>query len=569
MPVIHMELVAFLASASIINTCNKRFPVGEWLLRGLTVFGSAAKSNPAQVRALEAKRGLMDVETAQEEAETLVDYSSAPLSEVLPASTARGFDTLTTLTFSLITTAAVTGLSALYSCVRGTEQHSMSFIALCVCAATAMYVLVVRATASSGQSTAAQRSQSTLRQVGIAAGAVGVVLALLAMMAPDRVFDFSLRRGLNEAARHATSFVAVVLGDSASASEQQEPWLAFTFFAIALVCGAVTFIQVMPAILYARSVALQLNDASVPQWQRMLSLGAFAAPLLLAALWVRPVLGDSVLPPDLVKCNAAALARDCTTLPHAGEFFLTETQWFSLRVAAVLALCVAQVPVIRWLVAAHLRRARNDQVRTLVEFVSVPKESLRADLDIMAELTSLAAEPFQSVNVVTSSLLAPFVLLAMLALAAVRKGELSPLYTCPAVHASMAAVGLPAGALAVAAEDQSRLSDLDAFLMDTLSIAFPELPSTREMHLISPSLWRPLLSILIWYFLASWFVLSALALAYWQLEQSSAKLKLDERTAPAARAAAANAKAAEAKAAKKSRKAKKALKKAAKADKEE
>ena len=51
MPVIHMELVAFLASASIINTCNKRFPVGEWV-SGACVRGRAARSRNGGRRAI-------------------------------------------------------------------------------------------------------------------------------------------------------------------------------------------------------------------------------------------------------------------------------------------------------------------------------------------------------------------------------------------------------------------------------------------------------------------------------------------------------------------------------------
>jgi len=472
------------------------------------------------------------IEDAERIAADIVDSHSAPLSSALPAASAAGYENLSMLSFSVVVTIVVSSLAATVSCVRATEQHAMSFIALGVCAGTAAYVLFVRATASSGVSTAAQRDQSVLRRLGLGAMAVGVVLALLAMLAPDTVFDFSLRRGLNEAAEQTATFMALLLDSGDGADRATKPWLPFTLLVIAVLCGAGTFVQLVPALFYSRSLAMQLRDEATSQWKQGALLVSFAAPLLLAALWVRPVVGDSILPPDLVKCNATSLARDCTIVPHAGEFFLTETQWLSARIGLVILYCAAHLPVVRWHIEAHLRRARNDQVRTMVEYVSVRKESLRPGLDIMAELKSQAAEPFMSLNVVASSLVAPFVVLLMLALAAARKGELTPLSPCPAVHAGLHAIGIHPDAVAADPERAGAMSEVDALLMAALARVFPNLPATRSLTIISPSLWRPVLSVLIWYLLASWFVLTAVALAYWQLVLGSAKLKLQDNAAP-------------------------------------
>jgi hypothetical protein len=299
----------------------------------------------------------MTIEEARSKASQIVDSHKWRISPELPAANGRGFENLAMLIFSTVVTVGVTATAGLFACVRGTAQHEMSFIALAVCGCTAMYVLVVRATAVGGTSTAAQRNQSFLRQLGIAAAAVGVVVALLAMYAPDSVFDFSLRRGLREAASKTSLFVSLLMDvpDAGPAAPNNEPWLGFTYLVVAMLCGLATFAQVVPAVLYSRSLANQLRDPSTPQWKQITLLGSFILPLVLAALWVRPVLGNSLLPQDLIKCSASALARDCTATPHAGEVFLTETQWFSARVAGVLVVCALNVIVVRWHMESHMR----------------------------------------------------------------------------------------------------------------------------------------------------------------------------------------------------------------------
>lgn len=300
----------------------------------------------------------MTIEQARSRATQIVEGHKWRISPELPAQNGRGFENLATLMFSTVVTVGVTIVAGFVSCVRGTVQHEMSFIALVVCGSTAMYVLVVRATAVGGISSAAQRNQAFLCKLGVAAAAIGVVAALLAMNAPDTVFDFSLRRGLREAASKTSLFVSLLMDvphRAPGTASDSEPWLGFTYLVVALLCGLVTFAQVMPAILYSRSLAMQLRDTATPQWKQLTLLGSFVLPLVLAALWVRPVLGDSLLPPDLIKCSADALARDCTATPHAGEFFLTETQWLSVRVGGALLLCAINAIVVRWHMEAHMR----------------------------------------------------------------------------------------------------------------------------------------------------------------------------------------------------------------------
>lgn len=178
------------------------------------------------------------------------------------------------------------------------------------------------------------------------------------------------------------------------------------------------------------------------------------------------------------------------------------------------------------------RRARDDQVETLVEFVSVPESSINEDFDLATHLRGQAAEPYQNINVVASSLLAPFVVLAMLALIAIRKGQLETLHTCPALHMGMEAAGIPADLLAVPRNESAKLSELDHALHVALATAFPKLPDVQNVHLISPTLWRPVLSVLLWFFLVSWFILTGLGLSYWQLKLGSAKLRIEESAAP-------------------------------------
>jgi hypothetical protein len=542
MAVIHMELVMFLAISSILNAANKILPFADTYLSGIWAYAAASVANKTKVGEFVGKRGTMNLEEATEEAEEIVTSHRAPLrSRTLPLATLRGATNFHVMLFSLLVTVGVGSLSGVWSCLRGTVQHEMTFVALAVCALMVLSILIVRTLFGGAGDDETSNPQTMVRNMAIVFGLFSIIASLLSMMVPEHILDFSLQRGLRDAAGRTETFIALVLKDS-NPDQAREPWVAFTLVVLSIVCGAMAFAQVMPALLYSRSLASSLRDPETGSVKRAILLAGFVAPLVVSALWVRPLLGSGVLPQDLVKCDADSLARDCVSTPHTGEFYLTETQWLSVRVGGAILVCLLHVPVIRWLAAAHMRRAREEQVSTLVEYVSVPESSINKEFDLDRELRLRAAEPFQTVNVVTSSMLGPFIVLFMLALAIIRKGELATLYTCPHIHHGLEAMGFNATALAVPLSEANKLSELDQILQNALATAFPEISRARNISLVSPLLWRPVLSLLIWFSLVSWFVLTALSMAYWQMMHMSSKMRIkDQADTPKAADAAAPA----------------------------
>lgn len=173
----------------------------------------------------------------------------------------------------------------------------------------------------------------------------------------------------------------------------------------------------------------------------------------------------------------------------------------------------------------------------MVEFVSTPPSSRNPGFNIFEQLSFPAVRAFEFVNATAIHLAAPVVILGMLALALIRKGQLVTLDVCPAYESALMSVGLSAETFRAA--DPGRAALLDSTLYNLLSQVFPRIDEAKSIHLVSPYLWRPSLSLLVWFFLVSWFVFTMLGYLYWTLALGgTVALRREEAEAASAEAVA-------------------------------
>ena len=75
---------------------------------------------------------------------------------------------------------------------------------------------------------------------------------------------------------------------------------------------------------------------------------------------------------------------------------------------------------------------------------------------------------------------------------------------------------------------------MDEFLITAIQKYLPGFAGVHGSALVSPLLWRPVFSFLIWWICASWFVCSALGLVYWDLANIARRSMWEEKqVAPA------------------------------------
>lgn len=167
----------------------------------------------------------------------------------------------------------------------------------------------------------------------------------------------------------------------------------------AAVAGLVAVLLFRPAIWTARTYFASTRGPDrlrVPLWRRVFLMFVFFAPLFLSLSWLRPIFGDLILAGDLVKCNAAALARDCVVLPRppapvrdtileyaldwaqpwtweTSRVYLTESQWLAIRLWVALVWGAAHLLTIRTHAEQHLVLARRHIRDTLWVVTASPR----------------------------------------------------------------------------------------------------------------------------------------------------------------------------------------------------
>jgi hypothetical protein len=261
---------------------------------------------------------------------------------------------------------------------------------------------------------------------------------------------------------------------------------------------------------------------------------ALLAPLAAATAWVRPLVGASVLAADLVKCSADAPARDCVAgggAPGAGAG-LGESDWLALRLALVAACVALRAATFRWFVGTYLRSTRSHQLEYLQDQVALGGALVRpagdqgarggagagagAEEEAVKHATALieaVARVVASTCVAALHLLAPAALLASLAAALARRGAVDT-GVCAALHTGLGALGLDTARLRDAHPE--RPATLDEGLQRLSDWALGAREGAAAAPLLSPALWRVLLSQWLWWALVVWALGALAGLVYFE-----------------------------------------------------
>lgn len=330
--------------------------------------------------------------------------------------------------------------------------------------------------------------------------------------------------------------------------------------AVALFVFLCTVLLFAPALHVAKFYAERVIAARAgprPRLHRALLRLWWYAPLLAAALWARPLAGDTLLPHDAVACGADAVARDCrASLPGVagGDSWLAllplgalaaalPARWAPPPLPAGLwigetALCRLRAAAVLLFAALHFGRLQATVQAVLDGYwrraaVAVTRAAPKRDAPppTPKELTALSkrveAEHLKNflAPMVTMQVAAPPLLFAGLAVLLVRLGGLGGVGLCSALHASTGGAlaglrGVGGGgsdlrqvAQAVAQRllgpgEASQLNEQLAKVLGAVTYA--------ETLMTSPALWRPVLSFTIFSLLIAYAVLLEIALLYWR-----------------------------------------------------
>ncbi|TYZ64766.1 hypothetical protein PybrP1_011804 [[Pythium] brassicae (nom. inval.)] len=184
-------------------------------------------------------------------------------------------------------------------------------------------------------------------RLGLGVGALGFVLAFFVLLAPKPLFDFDMERAADViAARGAIALRAVGLADSELEALAPLGAAARTalFAQMALLAGVFASTSFLPAFRFARMYAEMTAEPGISRAKKALLHVNMLAPLLVAALWIKPLAADVFVPHYLVPCSPRALMRDCfataadeARFTSAPAFVLKESQFATARVYVVLA----------------------------------------------------------------------------------------------------------------------------------------------------------------------------------------------------------------------------------------
>ena len=155
---------------------------------------------------------------------------------------------------------------------------------------------------------------------------VDLQLACTALTGAERP-EFNSVLALVEAGEEALKVAAELVAAAAKGTNEFtfddtdfNRWVWTFTIALAIAAAFLTALLVLPAMRVSRTTRELYQATTTPRLTRGFVLVTFFAPAAAAALWLRPVLADQLLPKDLVKCGAEAVARDCRVLNEGSAF---------------------------------------------------------------------------------------------------------------------------------------------------------------------------------------------------------------------------------------------------------
>lgn len=194
-------------------------------------------------------------------------------------------------------------------------------------------------------------------RLGLAVGAIGLILSGFIILAPKGWFDFDLEQAAQligarfEILLRTVGMVDADFDKIAPLAEMARSALLFTF---SLFAGIFTCTTFLPSFRFARMYSEMIKDKRLASGRKLLLHLNMVLPIVMCVLWV-PQLSRAVLvPSELVKCSPRALARDCrqsdvlglarATSPNGWKWYsLIESHFHSLRIYIVLLACLVRL----------------------------------------------------------------------------------------------------------------------------------------------------------------------------------------------------------------------------------
>lgn len=192
-------------------------------------------------------------------------------------------------------------------------------------------------------------------RLGLAVGFIGLILSGFIILSPKGLLDFDLEL----AAHRAGDRVAMVLravgfteADLVNVAPIGEMAKITLFVSFAVLAGVFTCTSFLPSFRFARMYMEMTKDKQTSLLMKLLLHLNMLFPVIVCALWFPRLSSDVFVPAELVKCSPRALTRDCLQSEVLGLaassgvwkwYSLTESQFHTLRVYAVLLACLVRL----------------------------------------------------------------------------------------------------------------------------------------------------------------------------------------------------------------------------------
>ncbi len=302
-----------------------------------------------------------------------------------------------------------------------------------------------------------------------------LVAAMGILIVDDSILEFEIQEAYYNFTVSARQFFTSQGMDSSG------PMSLLTFrIALAIICGILGAFMTFPGLRIAKMhTDAQKYCGDRPILQLLLHVNMIM-PLLISLMWLRPVMRDFVVRPGY----------------RGKKLMLTNESFDNIRILVILGFCLFRFLLVWTHLQAYLNLAcdKIDRLKKEVGRIGV------------MELQRLVARVFYYLCVVALQYLAPLTLLLFLTLMLKTLGNYSLTTTF--------GIDLPVVNLALGAPTPSEMeaSDHGDGILGTaaqFSLAFADL-----RNVFTAGCFRALLSFLIWWLCASWFLTSAFGLLY-------------------------------------------------------
>ncbi|XP_053151353.1 transmembrane protein 161B isoform X3 [Hemicordylus capensis] len=315
------------------------------------------------------------------------------------------------------------------------------------------------------------------RSVCVTFGFFFFVKAMAILIVTENYLEFGLETGFSNFSESAVQFF------EKQGLESQGPVSKLTFkFFLAVLCSFIGAFLTFPGLRLAQMHLDALNLATEKITQTLLHIN-FLAPLLMVLLWVKPITKDYIMNPPLGKENVP---------------LMSEATFDTIRLWIIILLCVLRLAMMRSHLQAYLNLAQKcvNQMKKEVGRIST------------VELQKMVARVFYYLCIIALQYVAPLVMLLHMTLLLKTLGN----YSWGIYPESTSDSPVESNPLSNSVNSES--SSNDGKMKVTVIQLTMALASLK--NILTPLLFRGLLSFLTWWIAACLFSTSLFGLFYHQ-----------------------------------------------------